>query len=157
MSSYNDWNGLPVTGSRYFLTELLREEYGFEGSVVSDSRAVEQMHEKHRVEPNQKAAVERAVRAGLNVRTDFSPPAMYAKPLREGVRDGSIPESLVNERVRDVLRVKFWQGLFDDPYVGRSETVTDSIRTESAMHASIQAARESLVLLKNENEALPCW
>ncbi len=155
MSSYNDWNGLPVTGSRYFLTELLREEYGFEGYVVSDSRAVEHLHEKHRVEPDQKAAVERAVKAGLNVRTDFSAPTMYAEPLREGVRDGSIPESLIDKRVRDVLRVKFWQGLFDDPYVGRPETVTDSIRTEGAMDASIQAARESMVLLKNENDALP--
>ena len=155
MSSFNDWNGVPVTGSRYFLTELLREEYGFEGYVVSDSRAVEQLHEKHRVAPTQKAAVEQAVKAGLNVRTDFSPPALYAEPLREGVRDGSIPESLINKRVRDVLRVKFWQGLFDDPYVGSATTVNDSIRTESAMDASIQAARESLVLLKNENDALP--
>lgn len=155
MSSFNDWNGLPVTGSRYFLTELLREEYGFEGYVVSDSRAVEQLHEKHRVEPNQKAAVERAVNAGLNVRTDFSPPDIYVEPLREGVRDGSIPESLINKRVRDVLRVKFWQGLFDDPYVGSANTVNDAIRTESAMDASIQAARESLVLLKNANDALP--
>lgn len=155
MSSYNDWNGLPVTGSRYFLTDLLREEYGFDGYVVSDSRAVEHLHEKHRVESNQKAAVERAVKAGLNVRTDFSPPEMYAEPLRAGIRDGSIPESLIDRRVRDVLRVKFWQGLFDDPYVGHPGEVEDSVRTDAALNASLRAARESLVLLKNADETLP--
>ncbi|MFP4229382.1 MAG: glycoside hydrolase family 3 N-terminal domain-containing protein, partial [Salinivenus sp.] len=155
MSSYNDWNGLPVTGSRFFLTDLLREEYGFEGYVVSDSRAVEHLHEKHRVAADQKEAVRQSVQAGLNVRTDFSEPAMYVEPLREGVRDGSIPEDLIDRRVRDVLRVKFWQGLFDDPLVGDADTVEDSVRTDAAQEASLQAARESMVLLKNENDALP--
>ncbi|MFB6099491.1 MAG: glycoside hydrolase family 3 N-terminal domain-containing protein [Salinibacter sp.] len=155
MSSYNDWNGLPITGSRYFLTELLREQYGFEGYVVSDSRAVEHLHEKHHVAANQKEAVRQAVKAGLNVRTDFSPPAMYVKPLRELVREGSLSETLINRRVRDVLRVKFWQGLFDDPFVGNPDTVTDSVRTESALETSLRAARESMVLLKNEKATLP--
>ncbi len=155
MSSYNDWNGLPVTGSRYFLTELLREEYGFEGYVVSDSRAVEHLHEKHGVAEDQKEAVRQSVKAGLNVRTDFSRPEMYVEPLRELVREGSVSEETVNQRVRDVLRVKFWQGLFDDPFVGNAETVNDSVRADSALDASLQAARESMVLLKNENQALP--
>ncbi len=155
MSSYNDWNGLPVTGSRFFLTELLREEYGFEGYVVSDSRAVEHLHEKHRVAANQKEAVRQSVKAGLNVRTDFSEPAMYVEPLRELAREGSVSEDLINRRVRDVLRVKFWQGLFDDPFVGDPDTVNDSVRTDTALDASLQAARESMVLLKNENDTLP--
>lgn len=155
MSSYNDWNGLPVTGSDYFLTELLRETYEFEGYVVSDSRAVEQLHEKHSVAVDQKEAVRQAVEAGLNVRTDFSPPAMYVEPLRALVREGALSESVIDRRVRDVLRVKFWQGLFDDPLVGHPDTVADSVRTEAALDASLQAARESLVLLKNEDDALP--
>ncbi len=155
MSSYNDWNGVPVTGSRYFLTDLLRDTYGFEGYVVSDSRAVEHLHEKHRVAADQKEAVRQSVAAGLNVRTDFSDPAMYVEPLREGVREGAIPQDVIDRRVRDVLRVKFWQGLFDDPFVGNPDTVDDSVRTDAAQEAARQAARESMVLLKNENDALP--
>lgn len=155
MSSYNDWNGAPVTGSRFFLTELLREEYGFEGYVVSDSRAVEHLHEKHGVAADQKDAVRQAVQAGLNVRTDFSRPEMYVEPLRRLVREGTVSEDTIDRRVRDVLRVKFWQGLFDNPLVGAPETVADSVRTAAAQNASHQAARESMVLLKNENETLP--
>lgn len=154
MASYNDWNGLPVIGSRYFLTELLRKQYGFDGYVVSDSRAVEHLHEKHKVAADQKEAVRQSIEAGLNVRTDFSPPRQWVEPLRELVQAGRISEATLNDRVRDVLRVKFRLGLFDDPYTDPA-AVDVTVRSDDAMDTSLQASRESLVLLKNEDGALP--
>ncbi|HEX6182091.1 MAG TPA: glycoside hydrolase family 3 N-terminal domain-containing protein, partial [Chitinophagaceae bacterium] len=83
MSSYNDWDGVPVTGSYYFLMELLRQKFGFTGYVVSDSEAVEYLFSKHHVAPDYKDAVRQVVDAGLNVRTNFTPPARFIEPLRE--------------------------------------------------------------------------
>lgn len=155
MSSYNDWNGLPVTGSRYFLTELLRGEYGFDGYVVSDSRAVENLIDKHRVAADRKEAVYQAVAAGLNVRTDFSPPEQFVLPLRELVREGRIAEETLDSRVADVLRVKFRLGLFDAPYVADPEAARVIVRSPASLDTSLRAARASLVLLKNDDGALP--
>ena len=81
-SSYNDWDGEPVTGSKYFLTELLRKQFGFKGYVVSDSRAVEFIAEKHHVAPNFKDAIRQAIEAGLNVYTNFRMPELYIVPVR---------------------------------------------------------------------------
>src|SRR3954470_12417262 len=77
MSSYNDWDGVPVTGSYYFLTELLRQQFGFNGYVVSDSEAVEYLFSKHHVANDRKEAGRQAFEAGLNVRTNFSIPQTY--------------------------------------------------------------------------------
>ena len=74
MSSYNDYDGVPVTGSYWFLTTLLRQQFGFKGYVVSDSEALEYLWYKHRVAPDYKDAVKQALEAGLNVRTTFRTP-----------------------------------------------------------------------------------
>ncbi len=155
MASYNDWNGLPIIGSRFFLTDLLRQEYGFEGYVVSDSRAVEYLHEKHHVAADQKESAAQVMEAGMNVRTDFSPPEMFVLPLREALREGRLSERILDDRVRDVLRVKFRLGLFDHPYVADPDAADHIVRAPDAMEASLNASREALVLLKNENGALP--
>ncbi|MDX1674318.1 MAG: glycoside hydrolase family 3 N-terminal domain-containing protein [Longimicrobiales bacterium] len=150
MSSYNDWNGLPVTGSRYFLTELLRDTYGFEGYVVSDSRAVEDLVDKHRVAVDRKDAVRQAIEAGLNVRTDFSDPGLWVLPLRELVREGTVATETLDDRVRDVIRVKLRLGLFDRPYVEDPDATERTVRSDDALAMSLRAARASLVLLKND-------
>jgi beta-glucosidase len=154
MSSYNDYDGVPITGSRYYLTEVLRNRMGFKGYVVSDSGAVEFLAGKHHVAATYKEAVRQAVMAGLNVRTTFTPPEDYVLPLRELVKEGSVPMSVLDERVREVLRVKYWEGLFDGPY--RPLTNVDQV-VLNGDHLNIarQASRECLVLLKNENHLLP--
>ena len=81
MSSYNDWNGEPVTASSYFLTDLLREEYGFNGYVVSDSDAVEFVYRKHQVAETYEEAVRMVLEAGLNVRTTFNQPSVFIEPV----------------------------------------------------------------------------
>jgi len=154
MSSYNDYDGVPVSASRYFLTDILRGQWGFRGYVVSDSRAVEFVSGKHRVAPDYKEAVRQVVEAGLNVRTDFTSPAEYILPLRELVREGRLSMKTVDERVREVLRVKFWLGLFDRPY-GDAKAAERIVRTKEALDTSLRASRESLVLLKNANNTLP--
>jgi len=154
MCAYNDYDGVPIEGSPYYLTEVLRKRFGFKGYVVSDSEAVEYLAKKHHTATDMKDAVRQAILAGLNVRTTFSPPETYVKPLRELVREGAVPMSVLDDRVRDVLRVKYWEGLFDEPY----RPLTNADRTVlSAENIALarQAACESLVLLKNENNLLP--
>lgn len=154
MSSYNDYDGIPVTGSYYFLTELLRDSYGFKGYVVSDSDALIHIYSKHRVAKSYKEAIKQAIEAGLNVRTTFNHPKNFIKPLRELIEEGKLSEEIINKRVREVLFVKFKEGLFDKPL--KDEKGANSlIKTKQHKEVSLQASRESIILLKNHNRALP--
>lgn len=155
MSSYNDWDGEPITGSHYFLTELLRQQFGFKGYVVSDSKAVEFLAEKHHVAKDFKDATRQAVEAGLNVWTNFRMPEVYINNVRELVKEGNLSETTINARVRDVLRVKFMLGLFDAPYVSDPKNADKIVHTAKDDSMELQMNRESLVLLKNESGLLP--
>lgn len=155
MSSYNDWNGEPITGSYYFLTELLRKQYGFNGYVVSDSEAVEFLSGKHHVAEDYKEAVRQSIEAGLNVRTHFTMPENFILPLRELVKEGAVSMKTLDERVGDVLRVKFRLGLFDDPYVQSPAEADKQVHTKADEEVAVQLNRESMVLLKNEKNLLP--
>jgi beta-glucosidase len=155
MSSYNDWDGMPVTGSYYFLTELLRIKFGFDGYVVSDSDAVEFIFSKHRTAKDSTDAVRIALEAGLNVRTNFQVPETFILPARELVRDGLISMKTIDARVSEVLQVKFRLGLFDQPYVADTKRADDIVNNDDAKAFSKQLSREVLVLLKNENNLLP--
>jgi beta-glucosidase len=155
MSSYNDFDGVPVSGSPYFLTDILRKRWGFKGYVVSDSRAVEFLQEKHRVAADYLDAVRQVVVAGLNVRTEFNDPSMYINAVRALVKSGRLPMATVDDRVRDVLRVKFWEGLFDQPYVPDPQDADRIVRSAPHLGVATRAAHESIVLLKNDRGALP--
>ena len=155
MASYNDYNGIPIEGNRLFLTDILRNEYGFRGYVVSDSRAVEFIHSKHRVAPDFAEAARQAVDAGLNIRTNFTMPEVYLENLRTVVRDGRLPMSTMDERVREILRVKYWLGLFDHPYVEDPAAAGRIVRAPEHLAVAARAARESIVLLKNDGGLLP--
>lgn len=155
MSSYNDYDGVPVTASPYFLTELLREQYGFDGYVVSDSEAVEYVSDKHKVAEDYKEAVRQVVEAGLNVRTTFRTPESFITPLRELIAEGKIAIGTIDKRVSEVLKVKFRLGLFDSPYVENPSESDKLVHTDEDEKFSEQINRESLVLLKNENNLLP--
>lgn len=148
MSSYNDWDGIPVSGSYYFLTELLREKYGFDGYVVSDSEAVEFVYSKHRVAQDMKGAVKQVVEAGLNVKTNFTQPSDFVLPLRELVAEGSVSMQTLDRNVADVLRVKFRLGLFDSPYVTDTKAADKIVASSDTKEFEKQMGRESLVLLK---------
>ena len=155
MSSYNDWNGEPITGSYYFLTELLRQKFGFNGYVVSDSEAVEYIYSKHHLAGDINEAVRQAFEAGLNVRTNFTMPQTYIMPLRELYKEGKISMKTLDSRVGDVLRVKFKIGLFDHPYVEDPKAADKIVHNAEASAMGLKMNRESMVLLKNANNLLP--
>lgn len=155
MSSYNDWDGVPVTGSHFFLTELLRQKFGFNGYIVSDSEAVEYLFSKHHVVTDYKGAVKMAIEAGLNVRTNFTMPDNYILPLRELVKEGKVDMKILDERVADVLKVKFRLGLFDQPYVQDARSADRTVHTQRDEDFALEINRQSMVLLKNENNLLP--
>ena len=155
MSSYNDYDGIPVTGNPYFLTTLLRQEFGFRGYVVSDSEAVEFLLNKHHVAQDSIDMVAQCINAGLNVRTHFTKPDDYILPLRKAVAQGLVSMQTIDSRVADVLRVKFWMGLFDNPYKGDATHPEQTIHTQESRQLSLRAALESIVLLKNDDGMLP--
>ncbi len=149
MSSYNTYDGVPVTGSPYFLTELLRDTYGFKGYVVSDSGAVSRLEAQHKTAQDWETAIVDAVNAGLNVRTNFQDTKKFVLPLRKVIADGRISEETINSRVSDILRVKFELGLFDTPFVDPQKT-KEIIHTAENEAATLEAARKAIVLLKND-------
>ena len=161
MVSYNDYDGVPIISSSYFLTDILRKQFGFDGYVVSDSHALEDLFDKHHVAEDTADAARMALIAGMNVRTDFHNPKDFILAVRRGIKNGSIPMSVINQRVKEVLKVKFWMGLFDHPYIANTAIADQAVHNKEARDLSAEAARESIVLLKNdpmpgqENKLLP--
>ncbi|MGM9701115.1 MAG: glycoside hydrolase family 3 N-terminal domain-containing protein [Prevotella sp.] len=155
MSSYNDYNGEPITGSYRFLTDILRKQWGFRGYVVSDSEALEFLYNKHHVVNNYEEACALAINAGLNIRTNFTQPKEYLDPLRKAVASGKITMQTLDERVAEVLRVKFMLGLFDNPYRGNAEDSENIVHCKEHQQVALEVSRQSIVLLKNANNTLP--
>lgn len=155
MASYNDYDGIPIIANKYFLTDILRNEFKFSGYVVSDSHAFEDLADKYHVAADTVEAAKLALEAGMNVKTDFKSPAPFIIAVRRGVKNGSIPMAVINQRVKEVLRVKFWMGLFDNPYVTDTTVADHLVHNEEAKALSLEAAHESIVLLKNDKQVLP--
>src|SRR5699024_6066247 len=112
--------------------------------------ALEYLFTKHHVAKDREDAVAMAVNAGLDVRTNFSSPKTMILPLRAAVKNGKVSMETLNQRVREVLRVKFWLGLFDQPYVMDAEKSVQIVNNPEHKKVALRASRESLVLLKNE-------
>lgn len=155
MSSYNDYDGFPIQSSYYWLTQRLRGTMGFRGYVVSDSDAVEYLYSKHKTAKDMKEAVRQSVEAGLNVRCTFRSPESYVLPLRELIQEGGLSMETIDNRVRDILRVKFLTGLFDTPYQTDLALADKEVNSKAHQQVALQASREGLVLLKNANNLLP--
>lgn len=155
MASYNEYDGEPVIASKKFMTGILRNEYGFNGYVVSDSRAVEYVYTKHHVAADYEDAIRQVLEAGMNVRTDFTKSIDYINPLIDAVKKGKLPMSVIDKRVGEVLSVKFRLGLFDHPYVTDTKAADQVVHSASSRQLAIRAAQEAIVLLKNQNGLLP--
>lgn len=153
MVSYNDYDGEPIIVSKRFLTDFLRTRFGFKGYTVSDSHAFEDIMDKYHITHDIVEAARLALEAGLNVRTNFSSPSSFINAVRTGVKTGVISEELVNERVGEVLYVKFKLGLFDNPYV--NPKATEIVHNQEAQDLALEAAQQSIILLKNKNDLLP--
>jgi beta-glucosidase len=152
MVNSGEIDGEPVHASRYWLTDVLRGELGFDGVIVTDWEDVAYLHTRHRVAPTMKDAVRMAVQAGIDISMtpyDFA----FADELVALVREGTVPESRIDESVRRILTLKENLGLFDAPYP--DPTVRGRFATEASAGAARQAARESITLLKNDGGILP--
>jgi len=151
MASFNEVNGIPACANRYLLTTILREEWGFEGVVASDYNALQELI-THGIAADEEEACLLSLRAGTDV--DMAS-GIYIRHLPRLVREGKVPESLVDEAVLRILALKLKLGLFERPYVSPSEYATDSSLPAEHIALARQAARESIVLLRNEGDVLP--
>ncbi|GAA2974268.1 beta-glucosidase [Microbacterium terrae] len=151
MSAYMDLNGVPASGNRWLLTDLLRGELGFDGFTVSDANAVRSMEIQHFAADLTDAAA-RAVDAGLDMEMAMFDPA-YAR-IPQAIADGRLTEAAVDEAVRRVLTAKFRLGLFESPYVDPDGAPGVGGREDDSETAR-WVAEQSIVLLKNSGAALP--
>ena len=149
MTSFNDVNGVPATGSRYLLQNVLRGEWGFDGLVVSDWESVTEMI-AHGFAADDKDAARLAANAGVDVEMTSR---TYEDYLHELIDEGAFSQAQLDELVRNILRVKLRLGLFENPYIDRSRD--DVILSDAHLAASREAAVQSFVLLENHNERLP--
>jgi len=152
MINSGEINGVPVHASKYLLTELLRNEMGFQGVIVTDWEDIIRLHTRHLVANSPRQAVVMAINAGVDmsmVPSDYS----FFDLLKEAVQKNEVPVSRINDAVRRILILKYRLGLFDNPYPEEG-TLANFGKPEYQL-AALQAAQESMTLLKNQNNILP--
>jgi beta-glucosidase len=152
MASFNEIAGIPSSGSKYLLTDILRDEWGFKGFVVSDWNSIGELI-NHGFASDLKHAGQISLNAGLDM--DMESRA-YITYLKELVDEDKVDEDVIDESVKRILRVKFLLGLFDDPYrYCKKEREQKNIMTDEVRIAALEVAKRSMVLLKNEKNILP--
>ena len=152
MTSFNEIGGIPSAANKYLLNDLLREQWGFKGFTVSDWNSIAEMV-YHGNALDLKNAAELAINSGLDM--DMEARA-YVSYLKELVEEGKVDEDIIDESVKRILRVKFLLGLFDDPYRYCSkEREEKNMMTSDNKLASLEVAKRSFVLLKNNKNILP--
>src|SRR6266404_1379231 len=151
MASYNEIDGVPSHANSWLLQKVLRQEWGFKGAVVSDYDGISQLQDLHHVANDKEEAARLALEAGVDI--ELPDPDCFPFLLKL-VREGKVSEASIDKAVARNLRAKFLLGLFDNPYVDPDRAVRV---TNSSEHRELaaEAARRSIVLLKNENNLLP--
>jgi len=151
MASYNEIDGIPAHSNKHLLDDILRHEWGFDGLVVSDYFGIAELQRVHHVVADNVAAAKLSLESGVDIELPF---ADAFPSLREQVQQGKVSQAMVDRAAGRVLRAKFVAGLFDDPFVDPSyaEKITNSPEHQKL---ALQAAHESIVLLKNQNNLLP--
>ena len=152
MNSFNTLDEIPATGHKFIQRDILKEEWGFDGFIVSDWGSIDQMI-PHGFARDGEHAAELAVIAGSDMDMESS---LYVSKLVGLVESGKVNEELLDDAVRRILRVKYELGLFDDPYryLDNKRSVSE-LGSEDNMKVALEAAKKSIVLLKNENQLLP--
>ncbi len=156
MTCYHEIDGVPGSASKWLLDDILRKEWGFEGFVVSDYYSIREMHEREGIVPHAiardgKHAAELSIKAGVNI--EFPHPDCY-NHIIELVEEGSISEEVIDELVKQMLKVKFELGLFDDPYVDPKKA-EDFSEVEANRTLALNAALQSITLLQNRANYAP--
>jgi beta-glucosidase len=152
MASFNEINGVPATANRWLLTDILRDEWGFKGFVVSDYTGINELI-AHGVAEDEQHAAELAVNAGVDMDMTGS---TYIRYLTQLVEEGSVSEKTIDNAASRILEMKFLLGLFDDPYrYLDEERAKQNTMTPEFMETARKAVASSVVLLKNDNQLLP--
>jgi len=151
MPAHNDINGIPCHANRRLIEDRVRKEWGFKGLVVSDWLDIERLANLHFYATDPKDAFRKAIDAGLDVHMSGT---LWQEAVCELVREGTIPEKRIDKSVRRILEMKFRLGLFEHPYADPEKTFETRLCPEHRQTA-LQAARESVVLLKNKGRILP--
>jgi beta-glucosidase len=152
MNAYHEIDGIPCAASKELLTDILRGEWGFKGVVVSDYAAIPQLETNHRVCAGKGEAARLALEAGIDI--ELPKTDCYGEDLKRQVEGGWVPESLIERAVERILSLKFRLGLFENPYVNEKEA-GKIIDTAGQRRLAREAARKSIVLLKNDNNLMP--
>lgn len=151
MPSYNEVDGVPAHANHFLLTEVLRDEWDFPGYVFSDYGGASQLYNFHLIAKDKAEAAERAVTAGLDL--EAARPDIYPH-LIQLVKEGRIPESLIDRSVRRILTAKFKAGLFEKPYPDVAN-IKKQVHLPAHVELAQEIAEESIILLQNENDLLP--
>ncbi|HEY6850173.1 MAG TPA: glycoside hydrolase family 3 N-terminal domain-containing protein [Terracidiphilus sp.] len=154
MAAYHEIDGIPVTADPFLLEKVLRQEWGFEGFVLSDLGAIRRLYDVHHVAASPKDASCMAVRSGVDMQFYDFDHAVFQRALVDCVHEGTLSQADLDRAVRSVLRVKFSLGLFDRPLV---DPALNAKVARSAEHLglSLESARQSMTLLRNEGNLLP--
>lgn len=152
MTSFNDYDGVPATGNKYLIDNILRKEWGFKGFVVSDYTGINEMV-NHGVVKDEKEAGELAFNAGMDMDMQGS---IFQRFLKQSVKEGKVREADINLAVKRILHLKYDLGLFDDPYkFCNAEREKSTLLSAENRAAARDISRKSIVLLKNDNQTLP--
>lgn len=154
MAAYHEIDGIPVTADPYLLKDILRDEWGFKGFVLSDLGAIQRLYAVHRVAASPRDAVILAINSGVDMQFYDFDHQTFQRAIVDGLHDGSLSQVALDRAVSDVLRVKFELGLFDHPLV--DPALNSRVhRTQAHLDLSLQSALQSMTLLKNDNHPLP--
>jgi len=154
MAAYHEIDGIPVTADPFLLKKVLRDEWGFQGFVLSDLGAIQRLYKVHHVAATPKDASCMAIRSGVDMQFYDFDHDVFQKALVDCVHEGSLSQGDLDRAVRSVLRVKFGLGLFDHPLV--DPTLNARVhRAPEHLALSLESARESMTLLKNDGHLLP--
>jgi beta-glucosidase len=154
MAAFPEIDGIPVTADPFVLKQVLRNEWGFQGFVLTDLGAIKRLYDVHHVAETPKDAACMGIRSGVDMQFYDFDHDFFQKALIDCVHEGSLAQADVDRAVRSVLRVKFEVGLFDNPYVNPGLRAS-VYRSPQHLAVSLQSARESMTLLKNEGNLLP--
>jgi beta-glucosidase len=154
MAAYNETDGIPCTSDKWLLTRLLRGEWGFKGFVLSDLGAIHRLFNAHHVVATPQDAVLKALKAGVDMQFYDFDHATYQNAIVDAVSDGRLETAVLDRAVARVLRAKFMLGLFDHPLVDESLSKRVA-RNARHLSLSLESARQSMCLLKNDNSLLP--
>lgn len=154
MAAYHEIDGIPVTADPFLLKTVLRDEWGFQGMVLSDLGAIQRLYTVHHVAATPKDAVCLAIRSGVDMQFYDFDHSVFQNALLDCLKEGTLPEADLDRAVSAVLRLKFSLGLFDHPFV--DPMLEQRVyRSQANLDVSLKSARESMTLLKNEDHLLP--